>query len=349
MKNADSVMTHAFVNTASHPLVPGRAVQYIYPPAFDVNMVNAVDSTLIATVINATAATKPARSFISWNLAGAWSPVRTTAALEGLVTWATRVGQARRRSHSTHSCHARAPSLPALFLPYACAGGRHQQPARLLRTDPLVPIAGPPRHLLGQIGPRLCPRRRYGPRSVPAGAPCASDRGAALALGVSTGGTNVTVAQYRAGSLDGDVYVSRNGGLSFKKTLDDVHYCRFLDQGTVTVCVPGYEFTTRLLYAPPHPLAPRPLLEPDGGVSFPPRSYSLDQGQTWTTVQFTSTPIDVAKLLADPSTFHTNLIIYGTFANGSSTLIAVDMDPLLPRACTCAHRSSLDRRVHDGV
>ena len=63
-------------------------------------------------------------------------------------------------------------------------------------------------------------------------------------------------------------------------------------------------------------------------------SYSLDQGQTWTTVQFTTTPIDVAKLLADPSTFHTNLIIYGTFVNGSSTLIAVDMDPLLPRACT---------------
>jgi len=49
---------------------------------------------------------------------------------------------------------------------------------------------------------------------------------------------------YIDGSAPGNVYVSRNGGMSFKKTLDGVHYCRFLDEGTIAICAPGYNYTT---------------------------------------------------------------------------------------------------------
>ena len=54
----------------------------------------------------------------------------------------------------------------------------------------------------------------------------------------------MTPTHYIDGSAPGNVYVSRNGGMSFKKTLDGVHYCRFLDEGTITICAPGYNYIT---------------------------------------------------------------------------------------------------------
>jgi hypothetical protein len=71
--------------------------QYVYPPAFDVSPVRSVDGAYVATVIGNATATTTARTFISWNLGGAWQPARTVAALEGLV----------RPRPSTH-----APPLP---------------------------------------------------------------------------------------------------------------------------------------------------------------------------------------------------------------------------------------------
>ena len=181
----------------------------------------------------------------------------------------------------------------------------------------------------------------------------------------STGSNNITAAQYAAATMDGDVYVSHNGGRSFRKVLDDVHYCRFLDQGTLAVCVPGYNYTSFLWYvlrkrAPamvddPGRLGSRSrdvagvggggadglwacavVLSGEGGGTAPtPARYSLDQGLTWRSVQFiaSSTPVDVAHLVADPATFGLDLIIYGTLQSGNVVVVAVDMSPLFTRNC----------------
>lgn len=68
-------------------------------------------------------------------------------------------------------------------------------------------------------------------------------------LVLAMGAHDVTADGYINYRAQGDVYYSRNGGLSFSKILDGAHMCSFLDEGIVIICVPSYAPTNRFLYA----------------------------------------------------------------------------------------------------
>jgi len=127
---------------------------------------------------------------------------------------------------------------------------------------------------------------------------------------IALGSENITLSAYENGSQDGDMYFSRNGGVSFRKVIPGTNYCRFLDEGAAIVCAPGYAPTNTL-------------------------SYTLDEALTpFKTVQFSTQNLDVRLILSDPLSVGTTLMMVGFSSDNRFMIVSVDMGSLLPRTCT---------------
>lgn len=65
---------------------------------------------------------------------------------------------------------------------------------------------------------------------------------------LAVGSENISVADFQTGNKEGDMYFSRNGGVSFRKVLNSTNFCRFIDEGAAIVCV-DIDQTNSLFYS----------------------------------------------------------------------------------------------------
>eukprot|EP01017_Pseudomicrothorax_dubius_P017810 TRINITY_DN19960_c0_g1_i1.p1 TRINITY_DN19960_c0_g1~~TRINITY_DN19960_c0_g1_i1.p1 ORF type:complete len:466 (+),score=44.82 TRINITY_DN19960_c0_g1_i1:60-1400(+) len=105
-----------------------------------------------------------------------------------------------------------------------------------------------------------------------------------------------------------NTYLSRDGGLNWIEIAKGSHMYEIGDFGGIIV-IASDQFATMNI------------------------SYSLNQGLTWNSFQFSSEPIEVENIVIEPTNTGEIFILYGENANGKGVLVALDLSTVFERPC----------------
>ncbi|XP_064420152.1 VPS10 domain-containing receptor SorCS2 isoform X3 [Latimeria chalumnae] len=108
-----------------------------------------------------------------------------------------------------------------------------------------------------------------------------------------------------------EMYITSDCGKTWRQVFEEEHHILYLDHGGVIVAIKDTSIPLKIL------------------------KFSVDEGQTWTTHNFTSTSVFVDGLLSEPGDETLVMTIFGHISFRSDwELVKVDFRPSFPRQCT---------------
>ncbi|VEU19482.1 DEKNAAC100201 [Brettanomyces naardenensis] len=131
--------------------------------------------------------------------------------------------------------------------------------------------------------------------------------GSAVGMMIGVGNVGESLGNY----YDGDTFLTRDGGISWKEVKKGVYMWEFGDQGSIIVLVNGKD-NTNIIF------------------------YSLDQGDTWTEFKFTEEKVTVQDISTVPSDNSVKFLLFTRvpLARGDKTrLFQIDFSQILSEPC----------------
>ncbi|XP_030047018.1 VPS10 domain-containing receptor SorCS2 isoform X2 [Microcaecilia unicolor] len=108
-----------------------------------------------------------------------------------------------------------------------------------------------------------------------------------------------------------EMYITSDCGKTWRQVFEEEHHILYLDHGGVIVAIKDTSIPLKIL------------------------KFSIDEGQTWSTHNFTSTPVFVDGLLSEPGDETLVMTIFGHISFRSDwELVKVDFRPTFSRECT---------------
>ncbi|CAI8030523.1 Sortilin-related receptor [Geodia barretti] len=113
-------------------------------------------------------------------------------------------------------------------------------------------------------------------------------------------------------SSNPDLYISRDGGVTWHETLSGSYGANVLDHGGIIVAVNDYH-----------------------QVSSTVLKYSCNEGLSWNSFTFTDSAMVIYGVITEPGEHTTNVSLYGIESSGSRNwvVVTVDFDPIFSRDC----------------
>ncbi|XP_061443432.1 VPS10 domain-containing receptor SorCS2 isoform X2 [Rhineura floridana] len=116
-----------------------------------------------------------------------------------------------------------------------------------------------------------------------------------------------------------EMYITSDCGRTWRQVFEEEHHILYLDHGGVIVAIKDTSIPLKIL------------------------KFSVDEGQTWSTHNFTSTSVFVDGLLSEPGDETLVMTIFGHISFRSDwELVKVDFRPCFPRECTDEDYESWD-------
>ncbi|XP_077166980.1 VPS10 domain-containing receptor SorCS2 isoform X1 [Paroedura picta] len=116
-----------------------------------------------------------------------------------------------------------------------------------------------------------------------------------------------------------EMYVTSDCGKTWRQVFEEEHHILYLDHGGVIVAIKDSSIPLKIL------------------------KFSVDEGQTWSTHNFTSTSVFVDGLLSEPGDETLVMTVFGHISYRSDwELVKVDFRPSFPRECTDEDYESWD-------
>uniref|UniRef100_A0A803XMG6 PKD domain-containing protein n=1 Tax=Meleagris gallopavo TaxID=9103 RepID=A0A803XMG6_MELGA len=107
------------------------------------------------------------------------------------------------------------------------------------------------------------------------------------------------------------MYITSDCGKTWRQVFEEEHHILYLDHGGVIVAIKDTSIPLKIL------------------------KFSIDEGQTWSTHNFTSTSVFVDGLLSEPGDETLVMTVFGHISYRSDwELVKVDFRPSFPRECT---------------
>uniref|UniRef100_A0A8C3X7C8 VPS10 domain-containing receptor SorCS2 n=1 Tax=Cyanoderma ruficeps TaxID=181631 RepID=A0A8C3X7C8_9PASS len=108
-----------------------------------------------------------------------------------------------------------------------------------------------------------------------------------------------------------EMYITSDCGNTWRQVFEEEHHILYLDHGGVIVAIKDTSIPLKIL------------------------KFSIDEGQTWSTHNFTSTSVFVDGLLSEPGDETLVMTVFGHISYRSDwELVKVDFRPSFPRECT---------------
>uniref|UniRef100_A0A8C6YR35 VPS10 domain-containing receptor SorCS2 n=1 Tax=Nothoprocta perdicaria TaxID=30464 RepID=A0A8C6YR35_NOTPE len=108
-----------------------------------------------------------------------------------------------------------------------------------------------------------------------------------------------------------EMYITSDCGKTWRQVFEEEHHILYLDHGGVIVAIKDTSIPLKIL------------------------KFSIDEGQTWSTHNFTSTSVFVDGLLSEPGDETLVMTVFGHISYRSDwELVKVDFRPSFPRECT---------------
>uniref|UniRef100_A0A7M4FSU4 VPS10 domain-containing receptor SorCS2 n=1 Tax=Crocodylus porosus TaxID=8502 RepID=A0A7M4FSU4_CROPO len=108
-----------------------------------------------------------------------------------------------------------------------------------------------------------------------------------------------------------EMYITSDCGNTWRQVFEEEHHILYLDHGGVIVAIKDTSIPLKIL------------------------KFSIDEGQTWSTHNFTSTSVFVDGLLSEPGDETLVMTVFGHISYRSDwELVKVDFRPSFPRQCT---------------
>uniref|UniRef100_A0A8D0DXF6 VPS10 domain-containing receptor SorCS2 n=1 Tax=Salvator merianae TaxID=96440 RepID=A0A8D0DXF6_SALMN len=108
-----------------------------------------------------------------------------------------------------------------------------------------------------------------------------------------------------------EMYITSDCGKTWRQVFEEEHHILYLDHGGVIVAIKDTSIPLKIL------------------------KFSVDEGQTWSTHNFTSTSVFVDGLLSEPGDETLVMTVFGHISYRSDwELVKVDFRPSFPRECT---------------
>ncbi|XP_062986220.1 VPS10 domain-containing receptor SorCS2 isoform X1 [Elgaria multicarinata webbii] len=116
-----------------------------------------------------------------------------------------------------------------------------------------------------------------------------------------------------------EMYITSDCGKTWRQVFEEEHHILYLDHGGVIVAIKDTSIPLKIL------------------------KFSVDEGQTWSTHNFTSTSVFVDGLLSEPGDETLVMTVFGHISYRSDwELVKVDFRPSFPRECTNEDYESWD-------
>ncbi|XP_053099146.1 VPS10 domain-containing receptor SorCS2 isoform X2 [Hemicordylus capensis] len=116
-----------------------------------------------------------------------------------------------------------------------------------------------------------------------------------------------------------EMYITSDCGKTWRQVFEEEHHILYLDHGGVIVAIKDTSIPLKIL------------------------KFSVDEGQTWSTHNFTSTSVFVDGLLSEPGDETLVMTVFGHISFRSDwELVKVDFRPSFPRECTPEDYESWD-------
>ncbi|XP_031409154.1 VPS10 domain-containing receptor SorCS2 [Meleagris gallopavo] len=127
-----------------------------------------------------------------------------------------------------------------------------------------------------------------------------------LSLSFVTGNLGSQLVEYKE-----EMYITSDCGKTWRQVFEEEHHILYLDHGGVIVAIKDTSIPLKIL------------------------KFSIDEGQTWSTHNFTSTSVFVDGLLSEPGDETLVMTVFGHISYRSDwELVKVDFRPSFPRECT---------------